>query len=583
MASSSSKDNFETKVPPMESNDREIEIERVLDIVLSLETKQRMDELVRIGIQDPELKKRIEDRLADFPTGTAPSPEDDSIPDHNLARLKYAGRRGFMAGLVVFVVFFIKDYFEDRWGSQSNSLLFLSHLLAIATFTVSLYCTYLVETSSCLLLRTCEKACLVVAILFLLAFQLSELRYHVDIAVGRDDSMSGFRETLNDSFSLRWGVMIFMYILFVPRPNFGKADDSRHRVWPTIVLVCGIVLCPVLLNVVFCFWNGNLAAAQSLSIETVIWLFAASVPAIYGHSVVEGTIRGERILGAWGNLRKIGSGGFATVYKATHRAYAQDVAIKFLKPSLLNSWEALGLFRTEAQAMAKLSHPHLVRIYHYDPGFDDLAYIVMEFVNGMTIDEVVKRNGPMQPSRVVHILRQVMSALQEIHANKMLHRDISPQNVMLCRFTGVDDFVKVLDLGIVLPNLEHRKQFDGAMPWFQYGNPRYMSPEQERGDKDLDERCDIFCVGALAYRMLTARYLKLDRITCALQRDPEPQQILLDIGCPRDLADIVIKCSQLERSQRFGHAHEVIAALEGVACEGDWNSAAAASWWKTAK
>ena len=578
-----SKDIFETKVLPMESNDREIEIERVLDFILSLETKQRMDELVRIGSQDPELKKRIEDRLAGFKDVTAPVPDEDSIPDHNLARLKYAGRRGFMAGLVVFVIFFIKDYFADRWADELDPLLFLSHLLAVGTFAVSLYCTYFVQTSSYWLMRTCEKACLIATSLFLLAFQFSELRDYVDIAVGRDTWATGFRETLNDSFSLRWGVMIFMYVLFVPRPNFGRDANARHQIRPTILLVCGIGLCPLLLNLVFCFWHGNLAAAQSLSIETIIWLFAASVPAVYGHYVVEGTIRGERILGAWGNLRKIGSGGFATVYKATHRAYAQDVAIKFLKPSFLNSWGALDLFRTEAQAMAMLSHPHLVRIYHYDPGFDDLAYIVMEFVNGITIDEVVKRNGPMEPSRVVHILRQVLSALQEIHANKMLHRDISPQNVMLCRFTGVDDFVKVLDLGIVLPNVEHRKQFDGAMPWFQYGNPRYMSPEQERGDKDLDERCDIFCVGALAYRMLTARYLKLDRITCALQSDPEPQQILLEIGCPRDLAEIVIKCSQLERSQRFDSAHEVIAALDSVVCEREWNSAAAALWWKTAK
>ena len=553
-----------TKARPMEPNDREAEIERVLDFILSLETQQRADELGRLEIKDPQLRRRIEERLADVETRTARVPADESIPDHNVARLKYAGRRGFMAGLAVFLIFFIKDYFESRWAEEPDSLLFVSHLLAIATFAASLYCTYFVRASSYWLMHSCEKASLIATSLYLLAFQFSELRDYSDFVVGHGVWASGFRETLNDSFSLRWGVMIFMYVLFVPRPNFRPADDARHRIGPTIFLVCCIVACPLLLNLVFCFWHGNLEAAQSLTIETLIWLFAASVPAIYGHYVVEGTIRGERILGAWGNLRKIGSGGFATVYKATHRAYAQDVAIKFLKQNFLRSWGALDLFRTEAHAMARLSHPHLVRIYHYDPGFDDLAYIVMEFVDGMTIEEEVKRNGPMQPSRVVHILRQVLSALQEIHANKMLHRDISPQNVMLCRFAGIDDFAKVLDLGIVLPSVEQRNHFDGATPWFQFGNPRYMSPEQERGDKDIDERCDIFCVGALAYRMLTARYLKLDRISCQLHNDPDPRQILSNCGCPGDLAEIVIKCSQLDRSNRFDHAQDVTAALETV-------------------
>jgi hypothetical protein len=566
----------------MEPDDREAELEKILDEILSLETRQRAEELARIGSIDPELRKRIDERLADAHTRTAAAPDDEVIPDHNLARLKFAGRRGFTVGLAVFLVFFIKDYFERRWNNEPDYSLLVSHVLAIATFAGSVYCAFDVDRSSYGLLRFCEKASLIATTLYLLAFQFSELRDYVEIAVGQGEWEKGFRETLNDSFSLRWGVLIFMYVLFVPRPSFG-AVDSRHRIGPTIILVCCIGACPLLLNLAFCLWHGNLVAARSLSIETTIWLLAASIPAVYGHYVVEGTIRGERILGAWGNLRKIGSGGFATVFKATHRAYAQDVAIKFLKPKFLRSWDAMDLFRTEAQAMARLSHPHLVRIYHYDPGFDDLAYIVMEFVNGITLEEIVKRNGRMKPSRVVHILRQVLSAQTEIHANHMLHRDITPQNIMLCRFAGVDDFVKVLDLGIVLPSVEHRQQFDAEMPWFQYGNPRFMSPEQERGVKDLDERCDIFCVGALAYRMLTARYLKLDRINCQLHRGPEPGQILLDHECPVDLCEIVTNCTQLERGKRFGSARDVMATLDAIACAGEWNNTSAALWWETAK
>jgi serine/threonine-protein kinase len=306
-----------------------------------------------------------------------------------------------------------------------------------------------------------------------------------------------------------------------------------------------------------------------LGFEMLLWLFVASVAAIYGQYVVEGTIRGERILGAWGNLRKIGTGGFATVYRATHRSYAQDVAIKFLKQRFLNSRGAMHLFRTEAEAMAKLSHPHLVRIYHYDPGFDDLAYIVMEFVDGETIEEIIRRTGRMTAGRVVHILRQVLSALQEIHANKMLHRDISPQNVMLCRYAGIDDFAKVLDLGIILPSMEQHPSTEESTPWFQLGNPRYMPPEQERGDTELDERCDIFCVGALAYRMLTARYLSLDRIRHEAQAGTDPRQILADCDCPFDLAEIVWKCTELERFKRYGSAREVISAIDLVKCSGN--------------
>ena len=531
------------------------------------------------------------------PSGSVAAATDaapESPPDHNAARLHYAGRRGFVAGLLVFTVFFILDYNAGSWNGEPHNELrvqFLSHLLAVVVFSVATFCAWAFARPSLLLMRVCEKCCLAAAVFFLSAYQWAELTSYlafvkdtnVDALVaGMPFTQRGLLEAVNDSFSLRWGIALFTYVLFVPRPTFTQQASVFPPILRTVATVCFIGAVPLILTTVFCSRHDVLEVAVALNMESFIWICAAAVPAIYGQFVVEATLRGERILGAWGNLQKLGKGGMGTVYLAQHRAYSQPVAMKFIRLNK-NNPGMLKRFRREALAMAELSHPHLVRIYHFDPGFYDNPYIVMEFVRGITLERVLRRltahKGRMQPSHVVYILRQVASALCEIHAHSMIHRDISLKNVMLSRCAGIDDFVKVLDLGVVKSRTQQQEtDIDAARSLA--GLPGNMAPEQMRGDKDQDHRVDIYLLGLLACRMLAGNLLDGAKLVAqAMQR--QSLDTLLMSGCPQDVVDVVVKCTQTNRDDRYATAQELIGALDRVACANEWTRTKASVWWTT--
>jgi serine/threonine protein kinase len=206
-------------------------------------------------------------------------------------------------------------------------------------------------------------------------------------------------------------------------------------------------------------------------------------------------------------LQKIGSGGMGSVYKAAQPAMNRMVAVKILHPKLTNRKDLVSRFRREARAMSHLEHPNTVKVLVYGELPDDGSlYIVMEYLEGKNLNQVVRKEGPLAPERAVPILIQVCGALQEAHLQGIIHRDLKPENIFLSTNGGLRDYPKVLDFG--LAKVTERELRPGSIMLTQegmvFGTPEFMSPEQAQG-KVLDARSDIYSLAVILYEVLTGK------------------------------------------------------------------------------
>lgn len=204
---------------------------------------------------------------------------------------------------------------------------------------------------------------------------------------------------------------------------------------------------------------------------------------------------GLKLDGRYQITELIGVGGMSDVYKGIDIMENRTVAVKILKKEFSENEEFVRYFRNESRAIAVLSHPNIVKIF--DVGYEhDLQYIVMEYINGITLKECIEQKGMLQWRECVHYTIQILRALQLAHDRGIIHRDIKPQNVMLL----VDGTIKVMDFGIAC----FSRQNAGTNTERTMGSVHYVSPEQARGER-TDERGDIYSVGVMMYEMLTGR------------------------------------------------------------------------------
>ena len=265
---------------------------------------------------------------------------------------------------------------------------------------------------------------------------------------------------------------------------------------------------------------------------------------------------GKRIDGRYEIQEVIGVGGMAVVYKAYDSIDDRIVAIKILKDEYLANEEFRRRFKNESKAIAVLSHPNIVKVLNVNYG-DKLQYIVMEYVEGITLKEYIEQQGRLGIKETVHFTMQILRALQHAHDKGIVHRDIKPQNIMLLS----NGNIKVTDFGIARFSYSDTKTMtDSAI-----GSVHYISPEQARGDA-TDDRADIYSVGVVMYEMLTGQlpFQSENSVSVALmqlQSDPKrPRE--LNSSIPIGLEQIVMHAMQKNANDRYQSAAEMLLDIE---------------------
>lgn len=267
---------------------------------------------------------------------------------------------------------------------------------------------------------------------------------------------------------------------------------------------------------------------------------------------------GTMLSGRYEVLKRVGSGGMADVYMAKDHKLNRNVAVKVLKSEYVEDEKFLKKFETEAQAVARLSHPNIVNVY--DVGIEDgINYIVMELAEGITLKEYIRRKGYLSPKETVEISLQIASAISHAHKNHIIHRDIKPQNILVSEIGNV----KVTDFGIAKATSSNTVTSTATA----MGSVHYISPEQAKG-RFCDEKSDIYSLGITMYEMVTG-HVPFDHengVTIALmhlQNEITPPSQIRD-GIPDSLEKIILKCTMKKPEDRYQTADELITDLKLV-------------------
>jgi eukaryotic-like serine/threonine-protein kinase len=293
-------------------------------------------------------------------------------------------------------------------------------------------------------------------------------------------------------------------------------------------------------------------------------------------------------LGSYRLVAPIGEGGMGEVWKASHRMLARAAAIKLVKAdagaSVRQSDVAIKRFRREANVIAGLQSPHTVYLYDFGTAQDGRFYYVMELLDGISLQTLVTIFGPQPASRVVFILRQICSSLDEAHEQGLIHRDLKPSNVMVCKVAQQHDFVKVLDFGLAKSIVQEEGISQVTVEGVTAGTPGYMAPEVALGSPDVDGRADLYAIGCLGYVLLTGTLVFPDTnpMSMALkhvQAKPDPPSQRTELPIPPDLERLILQCLEKKPANRPSTARELRERLlmSGVS---PWTEHDAASWWE---
>jgi serine/threonine-protein kinase len=282
-----------------------------------------------------------------------------------------------------------------------------------------------------------------------------------------------------------------------------------------------------------------------------------------------------REMGSYELTELLGRGGMGEVYRARHRMLARPAAIKLIRPEALGGGDdesskiAVKRFYREAEAAASLRSPHTVEIYDFGVAANQTLYFVMELLDGMDLESVVAKEGPLPPQRVIRILLQACESLEEAHRAGLVHRDIKPANIHIGRMGMRSDFVKVLDFGLVKPFSKRDQETSLATVAGQTpGTPAYMAPEMALGD-GVDGRADIYALGCVAYFLLTGQLVfeattSLQMIARHLQTPPRPPSERIDRPIPKRLDEVVLSCLAKDPRQRPQTAAELARELAAI-------------------
>jgi serine/threonine-protein kinase len=244
----------------------------------------------------------------------------------------------------------------------------------------------------------------------------------------------------------------------------------------------------------------------------------------------------------------------------------------------------LRRFELEARATASLTSAHTVALYDFGVSDEGTFYYIMELLDGLDLDRLVRRFGALPPARVVHLLTQVCESLEEAHEKGLVHRDVKPANLYVCRSGIRRDFVKVLDFGLVA----HRRTMKPSelrltLPEHAIGTPAFMAPEVALG-REIDGRSDLYGLGCVAYWLVTGREVfegsnAIDVVSKHVHAEPEPPSRHCPGGVPPGLEALILGCLKKSREERPSGAREVARLLRSIPLDAAWSEESAEAWW----
>lgn len=287
-------------------------------------------------------------------------------------------------------------------------------------------------------------------------------------------------------------------------------------------------------------------------------------------------------LGQYRLLEKIGEGGMGKVFKAGHALLKRPTAVKFLRPEVMTG-EMVMRFEREVQLTSSLTHPNTIQIFDYGKTESGVFYYAMEFLEGINLAQLVELDGPITESRVIHILKHVCYSLEEAHSIGLIHRDIKPMNIMLCKRGGQFDCIKVLDFGLA-KEIEAGKDAELTVDQSILGTPVYIAPERLRGDHVVDIRSDFYALGAVAYKLLTGEDVfvaptAVEVCYQVMKSNPIPPSERLGHPLPEALEGLVMNCLAKEKAARPTSARVIINILEEMEHHYVWGQEQAYTWW----
>ena len=259
---------------------------------------------------------------------------------------------------------------------------------------------------------------------------------------------------------------------------------------------------------------------------------------------------------------RLSEGGMGTVYRGTHVLMDKTVAIKVLRPSLAADEKIVARFSREARAASKISHPHALSVTDFGEAENGVVFLVMEYLNGLTLKEIIRQEGPMPLPRIVEILRQVGGALDAAHGEGVVHRDLKSDNIMLLSSSGTD-YAKVLDFGIAKIQ-EREGEYNPGLtaPDLVIGTPQYMSPEQCSQSPDIDARSDIYSLGVILYELLVGHvpFTGASPTAIMLKHLQEPAPAVLDErgDIPPAVGRVVARSMEKRPEDRYATVGELV-------------------------
>lgn len=322
-------------------------------------------------------------------------------------------------------------------------------------------------------------------------------------------------------------------------------------------------------------------------LTTIMAYVGARVVYSLGTAVTE-----AREMGSYRLVERLGEGGMGEVWRAQHRLLARPAAIKLIrgtgKDAQTPSHEMIRRFEQEAQVTARLSSPHTVQLFDFGIADDGSFYYVMELLNGLDLETLVRKHGPLPSERVIYLLRQVCHSLAEAASFGLVHRDIKPANLFVCRYGGEWDFMKVLDFGIAKPadNMLETGAITLTADHALRGTPAYIAPEQVLSGPAVDSRADIYAVGCVAYFLLTGQLVFTGDTPMAVvlqhaQAIPIPPSEKSELPIPPALERLVMSCLAKSPADRPQSARELSQQLADVSGSGAWTQERAREWWET--